>query len=38
VMMPPSRLGRRTMEMSSHASDDAAEVTWPWRDVDIESC
>jgi hypothetical protein len=24
--------------LSSHASDDAVEVTWPWRDVDAESC
>jgi hypothetical protein len=22
----------------SHSSNDAAEVTWPWRDVDAESC
>jgi hypothetical protein len=24
--------------LSSHASDGAAEVTLPWRDVDAESC
>jgi hypothetical protein len=24
--------------LSSHAHDDVAEVTWPWCDVDAESC
>jgi hypothetical protein len=24
--------------LSSHAGDDVVEVTWLWRDVDIESC
>jgi hypothetical protein len=22
----------------SHAGDSAAGVTWPWRNVDVESC
>jgi hypothetical protein len=25
------------MKMPSHAGNDAARVTWPWRDVDAES-
>jgi hypothetical protein len=24
--------------LSSHTGDDATEATWPWRDVDAESC
>jgi hypothetical protein len=24
--------------LSSHAGDDATEATWPWHDVDAESC
>jgi hypothetical protein len=24
--------------LPSHARDNAVEVTWPWRDVDAESC
>jgi hypothetical protein len=24
--------------LPSHAGDDAAEVAWPWCDVDAESC
>jgi hypothetical protein len=26
------------MSLLSHAGDVAAEATWPWRDVDAESC
>jgi hypothetical protein len=26
------------MSLLSHAGDGATEVTWPWRDVDVESC
>jgi hypothetical protein len=26
------------MVLPSHTSDDAARVTWPLRDVDVESC
>jgi hypothetical protein len=38
VMVLPRQLGRDTMLVSSHAGDDAVEVTWPWRDVSTESC
>jgi hypothetical protein len=24
--------------LPSHAGDDAVKATWPWRDVDVESC
>jgi hypothetical protein len=24
--------------LPSHADDGIAESTWPWRDVDVESC
>jgi hypothetical protein len=42
----PRRLGCGVMLMRvmlvimllSHAGDDAIEVTWPRRDVDVESC
>jgi hypothetical protein len=26
------------MVLPSHADDGAARVTWPWRDVNVESC
>jgi hypothetical protein len=33
-LLLPSHAGDGTM---SHASDDAVEATWPWRDVAVES-
>jgi hypothetical protein len=27
-----------TIVLPSHAGDGDAEATWPWSDVDIESC
>jgi hypothetical protein len=30
--------GRDVMSAPSHAGDDAAEATWPWRDVSAEPC
>jgi hypothetical protein len=37
-MLLPRRLGHGAMSLLSHAGDVAAEATWPWRDVDAESC
>jgi hypothetical protein len=32
------RLGRDAMLTPSHAGDGAVGATWPWHDVDTESC
>jgi hypothetical protein len=37
-MALPRQLGRGTMSVPSHAGDQAAEATWPRRDVDVKSC
>jgi hypothetical protein len=33
VIMLSRQLGRGVMTMTSHAADDAAKVSWPWRNV-----
>jgi hypothetical protein len=38
AMVLPRRLGHSAMSMSSHAGNDAAEVTWLRHDVDAKSC
>jgi hypothetical protein len=32
------RLGRDAMALPSHAGVVAADVTWPWHNVSVESC
>jgi hypothetical protein len=38
VMSLLRQLGRGVMLLLSHAGDVAAEATWSWNDVDVESC
>jgi hypothetical protein len=38
VMSLLRQLGCGVMLLPSHAGDVAAEATWPWSDVDVESC
>jgi hypothetical protein len=37
-MSLPRQLGCGVILLPSHASDVAAEATWSWSDVDVESC
>jgi hypothetical protein len=38
VMVRSSHIGDGAMYISNHAGNRATEMTWPRRDVDVESC